>query len=307
MHSHIQILYVSFSTPSGEDEEDSSASNWPTDLLFSMRRTAQVWTLVVLLLSAAVLTSGSAAAQNMANSDRSDEAPSGFSQIDGTQLEPATVSYDATMTMQGQSTDLSSSETFRPTSTEGTETWTIVSKTEIPQGMLMDSLIVDRSTLLPIAQHQQAVHSTADLTYHETSVSGKLDMQGQTKSIDEEFDGPILAGGNHYLIALGTMPLEPGFSTSLRIFLPQQQTAQIARFEVTGTETIETSAGSFDTFVVDVNVGDGNVIGTLHLRSEAPHYVVKSELEQSTAQGTVTMTRSLSSIQYPSSPASGTR
>jgi hypothetical protein len=100
----------------------------------------------------------------------------------------------------------------------------------------------------------------------------------------------------HDVIALGAMPLQPDFSTTLRVFSPRDQATKRAEFEVTGTETVETPAGSFETYVVDLNVGDGYVTGTVHLRKEAPHYHVKWKTEVSTGRGTRTISQTLSSI-----------
>jgi hypothetical protein len=103
------------------------------------------------------------------------------------------------------------------------------------------------------------------------------------------------------------MPLEPGLTTTLQVFSPQQQTVRTARFEVTGTETVETEAGSFETYVVDANVGDGTITGTVHLRKAAPHYIVKLKTEQSTARGSRTTTQTLTSMQKGEPGASTTR
>jgi dipeptidyl aminopeptidase/acylaminoacyl peptidase len=239
-----------------------------------------------------------------ATADASD-APSGIAMMDGSTLEPVTLSYDATMEMQGRSLDLSSSRTIQPATVDGTQTWTIIEKTQTPQGLVTDSLIVDRSTLRPISHHQRGPLSM-DITFTDTSASGEITMRGQSTSISQTFDTPTLAGGSHDLMALGTMPLEPGFSTSLQVFSPRQQTVRTANFEVTGTRTVKTPSGSFDTYVVDVTVGDDKVTGTVHLRKEAPHHVIKTKLDQSTARGTRTIRQTLSEMDTPTS-ASGTR
>lgn len=230
------------------------------------------------------------------------EAPSGITMMDGSQLESATLTYDATMEMQGQSFDLSSVRTITATSTDGAETWTVVSETETPQTTVIDSMILDRSTLRPVSHHQRGPFSM-DITFTDTSASGEIKMRGQSTSVSQQFDSPTLAGGAHDLLALGTMPLEPGFSTSLQVFSPQQQTVRTARFEVTGTKTVETPAGTFETYVVDVTVGDDAMTGTVHLRTEAPHHVVKTKLDQSTARGTRTITQTLSKMSTPTSSA----
>lgn len=235
----------------------------------------------------------------------SPEAPNGAALMDGSALEAATLSYNASMSMGGRSFDLSSTRTIQPTATEGEQTWTIVNKTQTPRATVTDSLIVDRSTLRPVSRHQRGPLAM-DIAYTDTSASGNMSMRGRSTSISKTFDGPTLAGGAHDLIALGTMPLEPGFSTSLRVFSPQRQTVQTATFEVTGTETVETPAGSFEAYAVDVAVGDGNVTGTVHLRRAAPHHVVKTQLDVSSPQGTRTITQTLSGMGTPSSSA-GTR
>ena len=233
---------------------------------------------------------------------KASDAPSGVAMMDGSRLEPATLTYDATMEMQVRSIDLSSSQKIAATSTDGTETWTIVTETETPRATVVDSMILNRSTLRPVSRHQRGPLSM-DVAYTDTSASGEITMRGQSTSISQQFDRPTLAGGIHDLLALGTMPLEPGLSTSLPVFSARQQTVHTARFEVAGRETVETPAGAFEAYVVDVTVGDDKVSGTVHLRADGPHHVVKSELEQSTPRGTQTITQTLSRMDVPTSSA----
>ncbi|MFB6273916.1 MAG: alpha/beta fold hydrolase [Salinibacter sp.] len=237
--------------------------------------------------------------------EASSDAPSGIAMMDGSTLKSGTFSYDASMKMRGRSIDLSSTRTIEATTTNGTPTWTIVNKTNTPRATVTDSLIVNRSTLRPLSRHQRGP-LTMDVTYTDTSATGTIKMRGRSTSISKTFDQPTLAGGAHDLIALGTMPLEPGFSTSLQVFSARQQAVRTANFEVTGTETVKTPAGSFETYVVDVTVGDDKVTGTVHLRKAAPHHVVKAKLDVSTPRGTRTITQTLSNMDTSSS-ASGTR
>ena len=58
------------------------------------------------------------------------------------------------------------------------------------------------------------------VTCSDTPASSTVKMRGRSSSIDTKLDGPTLAGGLHDLVDLGTMPLEPGFSTKLHIFSP---------------------------------------------------------------------------------------
>ncbi|WP_158705121.1 DUF3108 domain-containing protein [Salinibacter altiplanensis] len=243
---------------------------------------------------------------------------SGFENIDGTALKPAVLSYDATMKMGGKSVDLSSALTVTATSTGeadvggtdtgGTDTWTLVNKIKTPRGTNTDSLIMDRSTLLPVSRHRRGGR-VMDLTYAgpsasgKTEVSGKIETGGQSKPIRTGLEGPTLASGVHDILALAAMSLKPGFRAALRVFSPQDQATKRAEFEVVGTETVETPAGSFETYVVNLNVGDGYVTGTVHLRKEAPHYYVKWKTEMSSDRGTRTVTQTLSSMEMHAAPS----
>lgn len=227
---------------------------------------------------------------------------SGFANIDGTRLAPATLSYDITVKARGRSLDLTSTRTIAATTTNGTDTWTLVGKTKTPQGTVTDSLIADRRTLLPRSRHQRGPF-TIDVTFTDTSASGQMTMRGRSTPLDTRLDGPTLAGGVHDLIALGTMALEPGFSTTLRVFSAQKQEVRAARFEVTGTDTVKTPAGSFEAYAVDVDVGGGDVTGTVHLRTDAPHYIVKSTTEVSTQRGSRTVIQKLSAMEAGSPSA----
>lgn len=266
-----------------------------------MRRRLRRWLLTVLCL-------GLCAPVAAQEEPGSPGEVNGFEQIDGTALAPATLSYDATVKTGNRSLDLSSTQTIAQTTTEGTDTWTLVNTIQTPRGSNTDSLIVDRSSLLPISRHRSGGASmelsyTSSSTSSETTVSGTMRRRGQSTSIRERLEGLTLAGGVHDVIALGAMPLRPGFRTTLRVFSPRDQTTKRAEFEVVDTKTVETPAGSFDTYVVDLDVGDGYVTGTVHLRKEAPHYHVKWRTEVQAGRGTRTITQTLSSmaLEAPSS------
>jgi hypothetical protein len=76
------------------------------------------------------------------------------------------------MEMGGPTLELSASQTIRATTTEGRQTWTIVGKTDTPQGTVIDSLIVDRSSLEPLTRHQDGPFS-ARITYTDSSIAGE--------------------------------------------------------------------------------------------------------------------------------------
>jgi hypothetical protein len=248
------------------------------------------------------------AAPTLAQEKVSSDELAGFEEINGSNLKPAVLSYDATVKAGGRSRELSSTQTVAKTTTGETDTWTLVSRIKTARGTNTDSLIVDRSSLLPVSRHRRG-GAAMDLTYSrlsapgETKVSGTMKSGGQSKPISKRVKGPTLAGGVHDVIALGAMPLQPGLEAALRVFSPQDQATKRAEFEVTGTKTVETPAGTFETYVVDLNVGEGDITGTVHLRKEAPRYYVKWKTEVSAGRGTRTIIQNLSSMEMKAPPS----
>jgi dienelactone hydrolase len=227
----------------------------------------------------------------------SKEAESALAMIDGSKMKPATLEYDVNLKAGGRSMDLSVSRTIASSNHGDTPTWTVVDQTSTPQGTVTDSLVLTHSSLRPMERHMSGP-LTMTVTYSDTAASGEMTMRGQTVNIDKSFDQATLAGGSNVRLALASMPLEEGFSTSINVFNEQQQKVQTLSFEVTGTGSVETEAGTFDTYTVSLSSsGSNGVSGTMHVTQSAPHHVVKSTLEQSSPMGTRTFTRTLTAME----------
>jgi hypothetical protein len=230
---------------------------------------------------------------------------SGLSKVDGNRLAPGTLAYDLTMKMQGRSLDLSSTQEITATTTSGTETWTAITTTETPRATVTDSLVVHRNSLRPVARHLGGPMSL-DVTYSDTSASGTMSVRGRSATIDKSFSKPMLAGGSNTTLALASLPLTRESSATLSFFNERQQSVQTRTYSVQGTETVQTPAGSFETYVIKMSSMNGDTSGTLYVRTEAPHYLVKATMEQSGPQGSRTISQTLSSLDIAAASASGT-
>ena len=223
------------------------------------------------------------------------EAKSGLSRVDGTTIRPASLNYDVTMKAQGRSMDLSSSRTIATTTRDGAKAFTVTTQTTTPRATVTDSLVLDGATLRPHEHHLSGPLSMS-VTYSDTAATGSISMRGQTTDIDHSFEQPTLAGSANVQMALASMPMETGTSTSLSVFNAQRQRVETLTFEVTGTETVNTKAGTFDTYVLKMTSASGNASGTMHVRQTAPHHLVQSTAEQSGPRGTRTVTRTLTKM-----------
>lgn len=244
--------------------------------------------LVVLLLCG--LVAGPTDAQPSPEADTTSLA-----RIDGRTLQPTTLRYDVVVEARGQSRTFSAVRSLTATRTEGQASWTVTDRTSLPQATVVDSLVLDRSTLRPVSRRLSGP-MTMSVAYTDTSATGELQLRGQSRRIEASFDRPTLAGGANVRMALAALPLTSDAAAALPVYNEQQQSTQTLRFEVTGTETVETAAGTFDTFTVSIESSGGGLSGTLYVRHTAPHHIVRSTLTQPGPQGDRSFTRTLTSI-----------
>ena len=168
-----------------------------------------------------------------------------------------------------------------------------------PPALNEDSAEVEvRGTLHP---QSQRITSEPDirLSYTDSLVTGTVRANGRSIPIRANVNGPVLFEGysfHHPLTTLAAMPLEPGFVASLDVFTLPQSTKTM-RYRVTGTEPVETPAGTFETYVVRFRARGGGSTGTAYLRREAPHHLIRLTADQ---EGGDTFTQELESISEPS-------
>ena len=117
-------------------------------------------------------------------------------------------------------------------------------------------------------------------------------MSGAEQPIDVKLDGPA---AGHMESALAAMSLAVGVETSLRSFQPAMASIQIVHVHVAAEETVETPAGSFETFRVEFRGDDGST-GSLWATRDRPHRTVKTDLTQP-AMGGARMTSELTAAE----------
>lgn len=171
-------------------------------------------------------------------SSESGDAP--FAMVNGTNLHPTTLSYAGAVP---------ATKTLTATTTNGRDTWTIVHNVDANQGTLYDSVVVDRETLRPLFRYRNEQDQTLHLTFNDLSVDGALNTGNESSSIETKTEDPVLASRMHSLLVLSTMPLAPGFSTTVQLLLPSVEVAS-AEYEVVDIQTV----GQYSTYVVNSTV-----------------------------------------------------
>ena len=216
---------------------------------------------------------------------------------DGSVIQPASVTYKTSFTVQGRDLELTTERTIAEATHDGEDIWQVVDATSSPMMNATDSLMLDRATLRPIARAAEG-QGTITLSYAEDAVTGEMNAMGQTMAIEKSLDAPVLAGGSGMELTLAGLPLESGYETTVRVFDYQQQSVRRMKVAVTGTSTVEVDAGSFETLTVELTSLDGNDAGTgtHHVMADAPHHVVKAETKLPAQLGGGTATKVLTAV-----------
>ena len=125
---------------------------------------------------------------------------------------------------------------------------------------------------------QAGMEMGSDLQFTDRKVTGTANLppqMGGEKTFDvETVQGTIFEGMDQF--ALAVADLEAGKTITLPVFSIQSGGVVNQTFEVTGTESVTVLAGSFETYRVEFAGGPQS--GTLYVRQDAPHIVVRQEL-----------------------------
>ncbi|WP_412069514.1 alpha/beta fold hydrolase [Rubrivirga sp. IMCC43871] len=225
------------------------------------------------------------------------EAPeaAGAGTFDGAALAPFTASFDGTIEAMGQTFELAISRTV---SSVG-DTFVIVDAAESPMGAAVDSTVVASADLRPLSRRVTQGPVTVAFDYAPERVTGEIVAQGQTIPVDAALDAPLAVEGSSLYVGLGTLPLAEGYRAQFAGFDSQTQKPVTYTIEVTGTDSVEVPAGSFETFVVALTQGDGTGggNGTLWVSQDAPGLLVKSEIGLGAQMGNGTSTTVLTAVE----------
>ena len=165
---------------------------------------------------------------------------------------------------------------------EGEAVWesrSVMSSPGVEQEQILRFTAAD---LTPLHLTQDASQAGASIQAEVNVVDGHLTghaalppQAGGDQDFDQELpEGALLSGMDEYLLAASE--LADGDRVSAPMLELIQGEVTTMTFQVDGTDTLETEAGSFETFRVRV---EGPQPMTLYVRRDAPHVVIRQEYD----------------------------
>jgi dipeptidyl aminopeptidase/acylaminoacyl peptidase len=169
-------------------------------------------------------------------------------------LQPGLSSYKARIDMGGQGIDMTTTCEIRAVE----DGWAVTETASTPMGEMADRTVLARDTLT--VRKRSTSQGPVRIEFETTGnrATGTMALQGQTRNIAVDLEGPLFADGAGEYFVVGALPLADGYLTSFRNFDLQTQKVGMVELKVTLSEPVTVPAGVFDSFRVELtSTADG--------------------------------------------------
>jgi dipeptidyl aminopeptidase/acylaminoacyl peptidase len=218
--------------------------------------------------------------------------------VNTSNLKPAKMKYAAKAAVQGQEIDLDMAVACSGAKRDGRDVWRIISDQSSPMGSAADTFDVDPKTLIPVYRGVKQGGVTVKMSYSETAITGAIHTPGGDMPLDTKLEAPVYGSDAALDLVVASLPLAPGYKTTLRTFDILSQSTQIMTLEVAGIESVTVPAGTFEAFKVELKNMDGAPGGgTVYINKSADHHMVRSVMQLPPMMGGGTVTSELKTVE----------
>ena len=183
------------------------------------------------------------------------------------------------------------------TARNGREVWRLASEQTSQLGSAVDTFDIDSATLLPVYRGIKQGGTTVVIDFSETAVNGKIIMGANEMPFSTELDAPLYGSDAALEIVMISLPLTPGYKTSIRTFDILTQSVKVMSLEVTGIENVTVPAGTFEAYKIEMRDMSGEPGGgTIYIGTGAVRQVVRSVMQLPAMMGGGTITTDLKAV-----------
>ncbi len=199
--------------------------------------------------------------------------------VEADRVESGRFEYLTRLSIQGNDMEMPSTREINRTDLDGRSVIEIVSSTSSPMGDASDRYVVDARTLRPVKRRAEQGPATIRIDFDSRQVSGEIDAGAQQIPIDIELDAPIYGGEAAFEVVMSALPLAEGYRTPVRVAeIGMQQRVRFFNLNVTGKESVEVDAGTFQAWRVELSaLDDEGGDQVIWVNAEAPRQVVRVE------------------------------
>ncbi|UCG51452.1 MAG: prolyl oligopeptidase family serine peptidase [Candidatus Latescibacterota bacterium] len=214
--------------------------------------------------------------------------------VDTANLKPQNLKYKGKAAVQGQEIDLEVAVNLSKTKRGDQDVWRIISEQTSMMGTAIDTFDVDDQTLIPVYRGAKQGGASVTVNYSETAIKGMIAMSGREMPLNSELEAPVYGSDTALDVVMCSLPLAPGYKTTLRTFDILSQSVKIMSLEVAGMESVTVPAGTFEAFKIELKNMDGEPGGgTVYISNDAKHHMVRSVMQLPPMMGGGTVTSEL--------------
>jgi hypothetical protein len=199
--------------------------------------------------------------------------------IDADRVKPGRFEYVTRLSIQGNDIEIPAKREIAHSELDGRAVIEVTSKSSSPMGEATDRQVVDAGTLRPISRRAEQGPATISADFDSRRVSGQIDAGAQQIPIDIELEAPIYGGEAALELVLTALPLAEGYRTPIRFAeIGMQQRVRHFNLAVTGQESVDVEAGTFEAWRVELSALDdegGDRVVWVH--SDSPWQIIRVE------------------------------
>ncbi|RLC96462.1 MAG: hypothetical protein DRI46_13840 [Chloroflexi bacterium] len=217
--------------------------------------------------------------------------------VDTSNLAPMNLEYASKAVVRGQEVDMAVTVVCAQAKRGDQDVWRVISEQTGPMGAAVDTFDVDYNSLLPVYRGIKQGGTTVTVNYSETEINGSINMPGREMPLTSELEAPVYGSETALDLVLASLPLAPGYATTLRTFDVLTQSVKIMSLGVAGVEEVTVPAGTFEAYKVELKNMDGEPGGgTVYVSTAAGHQKVRSVMELPAMMGGGTVTSELQAV-----------
>lgn len=177
--------------------------------------------------------------------------------VDGALVADGLSTYTTTLEIQGNEVVMEAERHIHREADESGERLVIDTETRSAMGSASDRVVVDAHSLAPISRHLTQGPVSIELNYQPDRISGTI-QAGTEVPINIDLDAPVFGSDAALEAALLGLPLESGYSTTLRFTeIGVQQRVRYFSLRVADQESLDLAGGSRTAWPISLEALDG--------------------------------------------------
>lgn len=188
-------------------------------------------------------------------------------------LHVGTSSYLVTVGMNGQQMEMNVTHDIEDVDAG----WRVTETAEGPMGQAVDVEVLHQDALTPITRTVTQGPMSIELSFSDSTVGGRISMQGSEQPVNVELEGPIYSDGAAANLVIAALPLAENYHAEYQTLDLMQQRRRRMQVSVAGTDSVAVPAGSFQAFRVEISSAEGADGSTTLWVDRDTRLVVKAE------------------------------